>query len=73
MNVTELSVRRLPGQTDDGSIQGVVTIQTDGKRTYILLCRVASCGDTGPRAALIDEAMRLVSRMPEHRRMRQAG
>ncbi|MGH1353640.1 MAG: hypothetical protein ACRBBS_00970 [Thalassovita sp.] len=73
MNVTEISVCRLPGTTADGGIRGIVTIQTDRKRNHILQCHVPAPGPKGARAALIADALRQLSRMPEHRRLRVAG
>jgi hypothetical protein len=73
MNVTEISVCRLPGQTPDGWIRGIVTIQTDRKRNHILHCQIPQPGAKGARAALIADALRQLSRMPEHRRLHRAS
>lgn len=54
-------------------MRGIVTIQTDRRRNHILYCQVPTPGPGDTRNALIAEALRQLSRMPENRRQRATG
>lgn len=73
MRVTEISVCHLPEPAPDGAVRAMVTIQTDRKRNHILYCQVSTPKPEDTRAALIADALRQLSRMPEHRCLRATG
>lgn len=66
MDIFEITISQMREQPAGRRVSGVVSLLTRG-RHIVLHCDAALADPTRKRAALVRDAMRQLSRMPEHR------